>query len=102
MIPLIASCVACVVGICTLAGLLMAVGAWKQRHLDLERRHGELAGEVRPAIVKVDTRVTALELGAVRTDANVQNLIAGVDRIEGTVTRTDERLEKIAERLASK
>ncbi len=100
-VPLVAACIACLVGVCTLAGVLVALGAWKQRHLDLERRHGELAAEVRPVLSRQEARMQALEVSGARLAANVENLSAGVERIEGTVNRTAASVEAIAEKLAS-
>jgi hypothetical protein len=82
---MLGAAVSLLVSLLTIGGALVAVGQETQKRVDLERRHGELAGEARGRLNLVEGRLGALDVATARAETSLEALRLVVGRIDAGV-----------------
>lgn len=72
-------------GLFAMARLFTSFGSLVQKHVDLDRRHAELAADLRPRLVKAEENVAVRKEEHNVLVAKVDGLKEQLDRIEGAV-----------------
>lgn len=80
-----------VLGLMSVGAAFVAVGREKQARVDLERRHSELAKEVRDRLSAAEHRTNGLERWQSGIDAKLEGIRDGIVELRALLTHPTER-----------